>query len=158
MHYIPTARPAFSIRNYTTDSIAQPPRSAKCAKPSCNFAQLKEWFFFRNPVLSPDAIASVEQKARHHGILGADESLPRFASSQGKEKIPAAWLIEHAGFPKGYACGRTGLSNKHALAIINRGGATAQDIINLMEQIQTRVLELFGIPLPPEPVFVGKIC
>lgn len=111
--------------------------------------------FFRNPVLNPDAADSVERKARDRGLLSATEAFPHYAAPDGKEKISAAWIIEHAGFHKGYVYGRAGISGKHALAIINRGGATAHDIIGLMHQIQTRVMELYGIELQPEPVFVG---
>jgi UDP-N-acetylmuramate dehydrogenase len=111
--------------------------------------------FFKNPILIPEETALAEKKARVLGLLGASESLPRFATADGKDKLPAAWLIEHAGFHKGYVYGRTGISGKHALALINRGGAKAQDIIDLMHRIQSRVLELFGIELQPEPVFVG---
>lgn len=111
--------------------------------------------FFKNPILAPGEAAPAEKKARALGLLGASECLPRFAAANGKDKVPAAWLIEHAGFNKGYASGHAGISSKHALAIINRGGAQARDILDLMNRIQTRVLELFGIQLQPEPVFVG---
>jgi UDP-N-acetylmuramate dehydrogenase len=111
--------------------------------------------FFKNPILTAEETALAEKKARELGLLGASESLPRFATHEGKDKLPAAWLIEHAGFHKGYASGRAGISDKHALALINRGGAKAQDLIDLMHRIQARVLELFGITLQPEPVFVG---
>jgi UDP-N-acetylmuramate dehydrogenase len=111
--------------------------------------------FFKNPMLDPEATAAAEKKAREFGLLGAAESLPRFAAADGKDKLPAAWLIERAGFHKGYIYGPTGISGKHALAIVNRGGAKAQDIVDLMHRIQARVLELFGIEIQPEPVFIG---
>jgi UDP-N-acetylmuramate dehydrogenase len=111
--------------------------------------------FFKNPVLKLDAVADIEREARARGIIGARESIPRFPAHEGTEKLPAAWLIEHAGFHKGYILGRAGISSKHALAIVNRGGATAREIIDLMHMIQIRVLELFGVTLDPEPVFVG---
>ena len=63
--------------------------------------------------------------------------------------------MEHSGFAKGYDDGRVGLSRKHALAIVNRGEATAADILALKEHIQGRVEEIWGIRLEPEPVFVG---
>jgi UDP-N-acetylmuramate dehydrogenase len=111
--------------------------------------------FFKNPILAPEETALAEKKARGLGFLGASDNLPRFVAADGKDKVPAAWLIEHAGFNKGYVSGRAGISSKHALALINRGGAQAQDILDLKDRIQTRVLELFGIQLQPEPVFVG---
>ena len=63
--------------------------------------------------------------------------------------------MKHAGFEKGYAEGPVGISRRHALAIINQGGATAADIIALKDEIQARVKAAFGIELKPEPVFVG---
>jgi UDP-N-acetylmuramate dehydrogenase len=71
-------------------------------------------------------------------------------------KLSAAWLIERAGIERGYVYGNVGTSTKHALAIINRGGCTASEIVELKELIQSRVLDAFGIALTPEPVFVGK--
>jgi UDP-N-acetylmuramate dehydrogenase len=89
------------------------------------------------------------------GKMAAGESMPRYAMPDGMVKLPAAWLIEHAGFAKGYSRGRAGLSSKHALALINRGGATARELLDLMREIQSAVHQSFGIELVPEPVFVG---
>jgi UDP-N-acetylmuramate dehydrogenase len=111
--------------------------------------------FFKNPVLNPQMVAEVEQRARSGRLLGSSESIPRFPAAEGKEKVPAGWLIEHAGFHKGYARGNAGISSKHSLALVNRGGATAQDFLDLMHLIQARVHELFGVELRPEPVFIG---
>ena len=63
--------------------------------------------------------------------------------------------MEHSGFSKGYRSGQVGISRKHALAIVNRGEATAADILALKDHIQQRVEELWSIHLEPEPVFVG---
>jgi UDP-N-acetylmuramate dehydrogenase len=70
-------------------------------------------------------------------------------------KIPAAWLIEQSGFAKGHAEGRVGLSTKHPLALINRGGATARDVVTVAGRIKRAVIDRFGVSLRPEPVFVG---
>jgi UDP-N-acetylmuramate dehydrogenase len=70
-------------------------------------------------------------------------------------KISAAWLVERAGFHKGYTEGRVGISRKHTLAIVNRGGATANEVVQLKNKVQEGVLRMFGVPLHPEPVFVG---
>ncbi len=113
--------------------------------------------FFKNPVLEAEAAAAVEQKALQRGMLQSCEGIPHVAVSPGKKKLPAAWLIEHAGFHKGYAHGNAGISSKHALALINRGGATAQEIYDLMRLIQEKVHTVFGIELQPEPVFVGFV-
>jgi UDP-N-acetylmuramate dehydrogenase len=111
--------------------------------------------FFKNPVLTAEALARIEASARARGILKDRERVPRYETSEGKVKVPAAWLIERSGFAKGYRRGRAGLSTKHALAIINRGGATAREVIDFQNEIQQRVEEQFGIRLVPEPVFVG---
>ena len=105
--------------------------------------------------MDPAEAAAAEEKARGKGLLGPSESIPRLEMPEGKEKLPAAWLVEHAGFRKGYELGRAGMSSRHALAIINRGGASAQDILDLMQRIQTDVQKSFGVDLKPEPIFVG---
>jgi UDP-N-acetylmuramate dehydrogenase len=112
--------------------------------------------FFKNPVLNIDSLAALEIAARTKGFLGPVENIPRFPASPGKEKVPAAWLIEHAGFQKGYKYKNAGISSKHALALINRGGTTAQEILDLMRLIQSRVQEMFSVELHPEPTFVGE--
>jgi UDP-N-acetylmuramate dehydrogenase len=111
--------------------------------------------FFKNPILDPEEAARSEEKARVRGIIEPDEHIPRFAADSGKEKLAAAWLVERAGFCRGFKHGNAGISGKHSLALINRGGASAQEIIDLMHLIQSRVRELFDIELQPEPVFVG---
>lgn len=111
--------------------------------------------FFRNPLLSPLDFGNLEASMRAQGLVPESGSVPCFDTPEGSKKIPAAWLIECAGFPKGYISGRAGISGKHSLALINRGGATAQDIITLMHRIQDRVQALFHIALQPEPIFIG---
>jgi UDP-N-acetylmuramate dehydrogenase len=103
--------------------------------------------FFKNPVVSAEKFAAVE--------LLAGGAVPNFPAGAGQVKIPAAWLIEHSGFNKGYIFGKAGLSENHTLALINRGGATAGDILSLKDEIQNKVGEKFGIELKPEPVFLG---
>ena len=106
--------------------------------------------FFKNPIV-PRAIFE-ELSAR---LTSRGPQLPSYPSADGFRKLPAAWLVEHAGFAKGYRKGRVGISQRHALAIINRGGATAAEVIALKDEIQARVMDTFGIKLDPEPVFVG---
>jgi UDP-N-acetylmuramate dehydrogenase len=81
--------------------------------------------------------------------------VPAFPVLEDRVKVSAAWLIEHSGIPKGYIHGNVGTSTKHALAIVNRGGGTAREVVELKRLIRQRVLSLFGIKLQPEPVFVG---
>ncbi|MFN0109306.1 MAG: UDP-N-acetylmuramate dehydrogenase [Blastocatellia bacterium] len=103
--------------------------------------------FFKNPVISAEAFAKLE--------AAAGERPPSFPAAEDQVKVPAAWLIERAGFQRNYTKGRTGISSKHTLAIINRGGATAGEVLELAQEIQERVIEKFGVQLTPEPVFVG---
>jgi UDP-N-acetylmuramate dehydrogenase len=101
--------------------------------------------FFMNPVLAPDEYASFAQRA---------PDAPHFPSGDGV-KLSAAWLIEHAGFHKGFVHGNVGLSSKHTLAIINRGGGTAREVVELVEMVQNAVRETFGVEIHPEPNFIG---
>lgn len=103
--------------------------------------------FFRNP--------SVTQEQYNEIASRAAGPVPKFAATGGLVKIPAAWLLENAGFHKGYVMGAAGISSRHALAIVNRGGATAKDILNLRDAIVEAVEAKFGIQLQPEPVWVG---
>ncbi len=70
-------------------------------------------------------------------------------------KLSAAWLIERAGLTKGYQRGNVGLSSRHTLAIVNRGGAAASEVVGLAREIRERVHARFGVTLVPEPVFVN---
>jgi UDP-N-acetylmuramate dehydrogenase len=70
-------------------------------------------------------------------------------------KIPAAWLIERSGFRRGHVDGAVGISTKHPLALVNRGGATAADVLRLASAVKRGVADRFGIWLRPEPIFVG---
>lgn len=104
--------------------------------------------FFKNPVIA------VEQAVRIAQSIGKEP--PRFATGDaGKVKIPAAWLIEHAGFAKGCAMGRAGISSRHTLALINRGEATAREIVSLADSVKEAVRMRFGILLEMEPILVG---
>jgi UDP-N-acetylmuramate dehydrogenase len=106
--------------------------------------------FFKNPVVTHQQFDDLEAGLRSRG-----ETLPNYPAGQGFRKISAAWLVEHAGFAKGHTRGAAGISRRHALAIVNRGGATAADIVHLKDEIQSRVLAEFGIELQAEPVFLG---
>jgi UDP-N-acetylmuramate dehydrogenase len=103
--------------------------------------------FFKNPIVSEDQFAELRARA---GV-----EMPRYPASPGRVKTAAAWLIEHAGFQKGYSIGPAGLSTRHTLALINKGSARAADILQLARQIRWRVHDKFGVMLVPEPVFVG---
>lgn len=106
--------------------------------------------FFKNPMVSEDQVRRIAASPAAKG--GA---VPRFAGASGQIKIPAAWLVENAGFTRGFARGNVGISSRHALAIVNRGGASAAEIFAFQREIQEQVAQTFGIELTPEPVFVG---
>lgn len=99
--------------------------------------------FFTNPILSAEVAESLPLEA------------PRHPQADGKIKTSAAWLIDHAGFAKGYAGNGVSLSTKHPLALTNRGSATTADLIALAREVRAGVREKFGIDLVPEPVFIG---
>ena len=106
--------------------------------------------FFKNPVVPLALVEDLSSRMQSRGL-----QIPSYPAGDGLRKLPAAWLVEHAGFAKGYVKGAAGISRKHALAIINRGDATAAEIIALKDEIQSRVHDEFGIQLQPEPVLVG---
>lgn len=101
--------------------------------------------FFTNPVLDADRITVLPDLA------------PRWPMADGRVKTSAAWLIEHAGFGRGYPGpgGRVSLSHKHTLALTNRGEATTADLITLAREVRDGVVRTFGVELVNEPVLVG---
>jgi UDP-N-acetylmuramate dehydrogenase len=103
--------------------------------------------FFTNPILEPDAFAALEARA--------GSPPPAFPEPDGRIKTSAAWLIERAGFPRGYGNGRAGISTKHTLALVNRGGATTAELMDLAREIAAGVQARFGVAVAPEPVLVG---
>jgi UDP-N-acetylmuramate dehydrogenase len=103
--------------------------------------------FFKNPIVTCEQYEQLCSKA--------GTAIPSFLAQDGKRKIAAAWLVENSGFHKGFSRGPVGISRKHALAIVNRGGARASEIIALKNDIQSAVEQRFGVHLLPEPVFVG---
>jgi UDP-N-acetylmuramate dehydrogenase len=110
--------------------------------------------FFKNPSVTPEVAGRVKKIAADSG-----STLRVFPAEGGLTKIPAAWLIEQAGFSKGYTMGAAGISSRHTLALVNlgdgRGGATAAEILALAERIQAAVEARFGIRLEMEPERVG---
>ncbi|MEA2327924.1 MAG: UDP-N-acetylmuramate dehydrogenase, partial [Thermoanaerobaculia bacterium] len=103
--------------------------------------------FFMNPVVTP---AEFDDLLRRTGT----KSIPHFPSGD-QIKLSAAWLIEHAGFHKGFVHRNVGLSSKHTLAVINRGGGTSAEVIELVRMIQGGVRETFGVEIHPEPNLIG---
>lgn len=110
--------------------------------------------FFKNPVVSREEFARIFSKAVELGAASEESPVPHFPAADGI-KIPAAWLIENSGFPKGYLKGNAGLSTVHTLAITNRGDATAEDLLELKDEIVGKVRETFGVTLVQEPTLIG---
>jgi UDP-N-acetylmuramate dehydrogenase len=106
--------------------------------------------FFKNPVVSSERFAALQAQ---HG-----DEIPHYPQPDGSIKVAAAWLIERAGFQRGQAFGSIGISTKHVLALVNRGGATAAEIVTAARRIQKGVSDTWGIRIVPEPIFVGFSC
>jgi len=109
--------------------------------------------FFTNPVLTPAGHAAF--LARVHDRLGPQAEPPGWPMPDGQVKTSAAWLIDKAGFTKGYGTGPARISTKHTLALTNRGGAKTEDLLALAREVRDGVHAAFGVTLVNEPVTVG---
>ena len=105
--------------------------------------------FFTNPILTPEDFAAFSARA------AAEGPSPSFPQRDGRVKLSAGWLIEHAGFARGTRVGSVGLSTRHALALVAHDGARAADVVAFAQQVQRGVQDRFGVQLEPEPVFWG---
>ncbi len=103
--------------------------------------------FFTNPLLRDDQLAGLRERA---------PQVPTWPEPDGRTKVSAAWLIERSGFGKGHFDGPAGISSKHTLALVNRGGATTADLRRVAAAVRDGVRERFGVELVPEPVWVGE--
>lgn len=106
--------------------------------------------FFKNPVLTEAQHENLRKRALAKGF-----SVPSYPALEKNRKVSAAWLVEKSGFSRGFGFGHVGISSKHSLAIVNRGGASASEVLALRDQIQQRVEEMWGVHLEPEPVIIG---
>ena len=109
--------------------------------------------FFTNPILGASDLAQLQERVKT--LLSPGQSMPVFPEADGRAKVSAAWLIERAGFGKGYAAGPVAISSKHALALTNRGNATTRDLLALARTIRAGVQSKLGVTLENEPIFVG---
>ena len=103
--------------------------------------------FFKNPIVPPHALTPIAAN-----LAIPEASIPRYPAPAGNIKLPAAWLLDQAGFRKSFTLGEAGISSKHTLALINRGHATYADIVRLRTLIVETVQTRFGIHLEQEPV------
>jgi UDP-N-acetylmuramate dehydrogenase len=109
--------------------------------------------FFMNPILSAQEFSELERRVAER--FGAETKPPQWPEPEGRVKTSAAWLIERAGFHRGYGGGRVGVSRKHTLALVNRGGGTTSELLTLARHLRDGVSEQFGVILRPEPTLVG---
>jgi UDP-N-acetylmuramate dehydrogenase len=108
--------------------------------------------FFTNPIVTAEQFAAVEAAAADR----AAGPVPKYDAGAGLVKVPAAWLIEHAGFAKGYgAPAPARVSTKHTLALVNTGNATTADLLALAREIISGVHSAYGVTLTPEPILIG---
>jgi UDP-N-acetylmuramate dehydrogenase len=111
--------------------------------------------FFTNPILTRAEFEALE--ARVHERLGPDVLPPAFPEPDGRVKTSAAWLVERAGYGRGYGSpGPAAISSKHSLALTNRGGASTADLLALAREVAAGVWRELGVRLVPEPVLVGE--
>jgi UDP-N-acetylmuramate dehydrogenase len=143
--------PLAEVREAVLSTRAAKAMMLKSGDPDCQSAGS----FFKNPIVSEERCLEIEETARIAAGIAAIDAMPRYKISDGQAKISAAWLVERSGFSRGYRRGSVGLSSRHALALVNRGGASAQEIAAFAREIQTRVQETFGIVLETEPEYVG---
>jgi UDP-N-acetylmuramate dehydrogenase len=112
--------------------------------------------FFTNPIMSAGSFGTLQDRVRARLGSADGDHLPRFDGPDGQVKTSAAWLIDKAGFSRGYRMpGPAALSTKHSLAVTNRGSASAADIVALAREICEGVHDAFGVSLVNEPVLVG---
>lgn len=109
--------------------------------------------FFTNPILTEEQFAAFQERVRER--LGEGAEPPAYPAGEGRRKTSAAWLIDKAGYTKGYGTGPARISTKHTLALTNRGEATTEDLLALAREVVAGVREAFGITLVNEPVMVG---
>lgn len=106
--------------------------------------------FFKNPVVKSALLRDIATAS------GVDEAaIPHWGAGEGMVKLSAAWLIERAGFHKGYGDGPVGISSRHTLALVNRGHATYADVMDMQREVAEGVAARFGVELQREPVLMG---
>ncbi|HEY0714935.1 MAG TPA: UDP-N-acetylmuramate dehydrogenase [Polyangia bacterium] len=111
--------------------------------------------FFTNPILATDAFDELCARVVGLGLAKSSADIPRYPAGPGQIKMPAAWLIERAGFHKGLRRGPVGLSSAHTLALVHHGSGTTDALLALAREIRDGVATRFGVRLSPEPVILG---
>jgi UDP-N-acetylmuramate dehydrogenase len=106
--------------------------------------------FFKNPIVPSSSLPQIALEAGYR-----TEEIPQYRAGEGMVKLAAAWLVEQAGFHKGFAMGRAAISSRHTLALVNLGNATAAELIALRDAVVSGVQDKFSIHLEQEPVMLG---
>lgn len=112
--------------------------------------------FFTNPIVDARQADTVVVRAVSAGMVRSAADVPMFELPDGRVKLAAAWLIEHAGFRKGQRYGSVGISSRHALALVHHGGGTTRELLALADRIREQVRNVFDVNLALEPVVLGK--
>ena len=108
--------------------------------------------FFTNPIVRVREAEAVVARAQEAGVIAEPRELPQFDQGDGRVKLSAGWLIERAGIAKGLTRGSVGVSARHALALVHRGGGTTQELLALAAEVQAQVARVFRVELEVEPV------
>ncbi len=147
----------FASRNVTTPTLAEVREAVRSIRAQKGMLLVpgdadcrSAGSFFKNPIVP---IAKLDSVAQELGI--EKQRIPAYPAQDSQVKISAAWLIERAGFAKGYALGNAGISSRHTLALINRGGASAAEVTALRDRVIETVASRFAIRLEPEPVWLA---
>jgi UDP-N-acetylmuramate dehydrogenase len=111
--------------------------------------------FFLNPVVGLDEADALAKRAVAIGAVSHPDELPSFPAADGRVKVPAAWLVEHAGFPRGTRVGHFAISSRHALALVHFGGGSSAELVSFARAVRDAVTDRFGVELRPEPSFLG---
>lgn len=120
---------------------------------SCDPDSRSAGSFFVNAILSGERFAALERRVAERS--GGKVHPSAWPEADGRFKTSAAWLVEQAGFHRGYGEGRVGISQKHTLALVNRGDASTAELVALARELRDGVREAFGVTLEPEPTLVG---
>ncbi len=111
--------------------------------------------YFKNPIVPESLYAALAASFAPRPV--PSYPAPAGAAGDAQRKLPAAWLLEQAGFPRGFALEGAAVSSRHTLALTNHSGhATADEVLALQRHLQSGVAQRFGVMLEPEPVFVGE--
>lgn len=146
-HYFNKTKPSLEeVRGAVQRIRASKGMLLQAGDPDCHSAGS----FFKNPILGGSEFERLKPR-----LDAAGKSYATYPAGDEDVKLSAAWLVEQAGFYRGYGEGTVGISSKHTLALVNRGGATAEDVQHFAKLVQAEVEEKFGILLQPEPVFLG---